>query len=189
MSNKSLSVYTVYEQSYIEKCKVFWYSHGRHGSDKRIHDLLKDNDFKDEHGRIPSPALIGNWRAEYGWDAWADIMDAQANEEVEMDLIANKAKMLKEQAQRGFDLQEMGMKYLKEDGFDSASAAVQGVIRGAELERTSRGIGEMILKMSKMSDADLKDEIIKRLQRATDAGAIDAEEIPQENKDDDTESN
>lgn len=174
----------------MEKCKVFWYSNGRHGSDTRIHKLLKENDFKDEHGRIPSVAQIGNWRAEYGWDAWADIMDAKANEEVEMDLIANKARMLKEQAQRGFDIQVMGMNYLKLEGFDSSSAAVQAVIRGAELERTSRGIGEMILKMAKMSDADLKDEIIKRLQRATDAGAIDVEEIKQENKEeqDDTDN-
>jgi len=100
---------------------------------------------------------------------------------VEDDLIQRKAVMLQEQAQRGFDLQVEGMKYIKEEGFDSSSAAVQAVVRGAELERTSRGIGEMILKMSKMSDVDLKAEIIKGMKQMSEAGQIiDVEPVPEE---------
>jgi len=111
---------------------------------------------------------------------------------VEDDLIQRKAVMLQEQAQRGFELQELGMIYLRATGtmggFDSSSAAVQAVIRGAELERTSRGIGEMILKMSKMSDVDLKAEIIKGMKQMSEAGQIiDVEPVPDEQKDD-TES-
>lgn len=185
----TISVHAEYSPDYRDACKAFWYANGRPSTERKVRDLLEKNNIKDEHGRIPSLALLGNWMTEYGWQAWADIMDAKANELVENDLIASKAKMLKEQAQRGFEIQQLGMAHLRSEGFDSASAAVQAVIRGAELERTSRGIGEMILKMSKMSDADLKDEIMKQLQRASSAGAIDVEEIPQDKTENDTESN
>lgn len=67
------------------------------------------------------------------------------------------------------------MAHIKAEGFDSSSAAVQAVIRGAELERSSRGIGELIVKMSKMTDGDLKQEIMKRLELLQNEHIVDAE--------------
>jgi hypothetical protein len=167
---------TSYDELYKEKCKLVWYSNGRLETDQLRRKLKKDG-VTDEHGRIPANSAIRKWILDNGWHEWADIMDANAMTIVEEDLVLKKANMLREQAQRGFELQEMGMKALREEGFDSASAAVHAVIKGAELERTSKGIGEFILKMAKMTDTQLEEEIRKGLQNLADAGqTLDIEE-------------
>ena len=182
MTNKLTS----YTPEYIEKCFTVWYSSGRVPIIK-----LSDKFPADESGRVPNPAAINRWRVKYGWDLRADELDAKAISIVEDDLVSKKAEMLKQQAEIGFQLQTLGMAYLKEDGFDSSSAAVNAVIRGAELERTSRGIGELIVRMSQMSDDDLKAEVLKQLSRAAEANQIiEAEEVGEiiENEDRDEQA-
>lgn len=189
MSSK-VSVYTPYGEAYMTQCKTLWYSSGRPHDATKIRRLLEEQNCRDEYGRVPSVELIKDWKDKYGWEAWADILDAESNALVEVDLINQRAEMLKEQANAGKELWKMGLQYLKSEdgGFDSSSAAVQAVIRGTELERTARGIGEVLEKLSKMSNADLQAEIVRQLTRASAAGqVIDTEEIPQDKKDD-TES-
>lgn len=182
----SVSVYSSYTPEYIKKCMTFWYANGRVKGDTKIQKLFEENKLVDEHGRVPSTAMIGRWREEYMWDAWADEMDAKVMTLVENDLVLQKSKMLKEQAVAGYELWKEGLKYIKSEGFDSSSAAVQAVVRGTELERTARGIGETLEKLSKMSDADLTDAIMKELQRASASGqVVDAEEIKEKENDTD----
>ena len=164
--------FTAYTKDYQEKCFTTWYS-----SNRPTLAVLHDSLPVDEHGRIPDVKLIRRWRNELGWDMRADELDVRAIELVSTDLVNDKANMLRRHAHMGFMLQEAGMAHLISGSFDSSSAAVSAVIRGAELERESRGIGELIVKMSKMSDEDINKEIMSRLARASDAGqVIDAEE-------------
>lgn len=175
-SDKKLATYTTFDQNYIEKVKVFWYSSGRPDCTV-LKDRLDNHKLTNEGGKTPSVELLRKWVKE-GWHEWADIMDTRASELLETEIIQQKADMLRLQAERGKRLQELGMIALEQDGFDSASAAVNAVIRGSELERTSRGIGEALVRMSKMTNEELKEEIIKQLERANRAGQIiEAEEV------------
>lgn len=166
MARKSNKVYT---ENYQELCFQAWYSAGR---PKKVSDALEVIP-ADVDDRKPGPTMVEKWLNET-WMLRADELDAKAVQLADNNLIAQKAEMLKAQAERGRELQEKGIEYIRTSGYDSAASAVQGVIRGAELERTSRGIGELIVKMSKMSEGDLKEEIMRRLQILSDDTAVDA---------------
>ena len=114
------------------------------------------------------------------WDFWADDMDSRSIAIAENSLVQQKADMLQRQAEMARQLQDKGLDYIQSAGFDNSSSAVQAIIRGAELERTSRGIGEMIVKMATMGDSELKDEIMKMINRGAENDQIvDVEEVPE----------
>lgn len=168
--------FTPYSKDYIEKCFTIWYASGRPSSMAVLLEKIPE----DETGRKPHKSNLLKWSHEGGWDIRADGMDAKAIEVVENDLITQKAEMLRRQANIGFQLQQLGMMYLISGTFDTSASAVSAVIRGAELERSSRGIGELIVKMASMTDAELEAEIMKQLTRATDAGQIIDGEVKEE---------
>jgi hypothetical protein len=168
-----------YDENYKDKCKMLWYSLGRVEPMQVVRSLKKDN-VTDEHGRFPTNIMVAKWMRELSWHIWADEMDAKAMVLVEDDLIMRKVAMLRQQAERGFELQMMGMKSLREDGFDSSSSAVQAVKVGVDIERTARGIGEMILKLAKMDDDTLVNEIQKELSKGVSGQVIEAEEVDTE---------
>lgn len=161
-----------FTEQYRQQCRSAWYAAGKPDADVLRKFLIEKGIV--EGGRAPRVSTIRRWRKIEMWDWWADDLDARALTIVEDDLVQQKAEMLRRQAKAAEDLQRMGMDYLRAESFDSSSSAVQAVIRGAELERTSRGIGEMIVKMSRMSDEELLNEIIKNLPRAN-MTIIDAE--------------
>lgn len=153
-----------FTEQYRQQCRSAWYAAGKPDADV-LRKLLLDKNIT-EGGRAPKTTTIRRWRKVEMWDWWAEDLDSRAMTIVEDDLVQQKAEMLRRQARAAEELQSMGMDYLRTSSFDSSSSAVQAVIRGAELERTSRGIGEMIVRMSKMSDEELLNEIIKNLPRA-----------------------
>ena len=74
---------------------------------------------------------------------------------------------------------DKGMEFLASGTFDSSSSAVAAIKAGVEIERTSRGVGDMLVRMSQMGDDALKQEIMKYINRASENNQIvDAEEIP-----------
>lgn len=147
-----------YPDTYKEACFQAWYSAGCPEGFSHIVKVLPDYE-----GRKPTRLLLNKW-VEQEWALRADELNTKAIELADNRLVLEKVEMLKQQAERGKELQEKGMEYIKTTGFDTASAAVQAVIRGANLERESRGIGELIYKMAKMSDDELKKEIMNRLE-------------------------
>lgn len=162
-----------YTEEYKEICFQAWYLAGRPSAVGRIRDILPE----DVNGRKPVVSMIDAWRKDRMWDFRADDMDAKALAIVDNDLVMQKVEMLRRHAERARTLSEKAMTFLVEDGFDSSASAVNAYFRGTEEERLTRGIGDMIVKMSKMSDADLKDEIIKRLQRASENNQIIETEV------------
>lgn len=166
--------FTPYTETYKEKCFITWYQLGRPDN---VYEVLEKFP-PDEHERRPSKRVLRLWRIEDGWDNKADVLDTEAKSLVYGSLITEKAEMLRRHAKMGYDLMSAGMAHISSGTFDSSSAAVSAVIRGAELERESRGIGELIVKMSKMSEEDLKQEIMRRIARASENGQIiDAGEV------------
>jgi hypothetical protein len=161
-----------YSDHYKLTVRNYWYLHGKVTATPDLVDMLARDGIKDEFDRIPSTTLILDWKKDMMWLAWADVMDSEALAIVETDIINKKAQMLKEQARIGKELQDLGMGYLKTEGFDSSASAVQAVIRGANMERTSRGIGEMLEKMANMGDEQLKNTILNQLKRASDNDQI-----------------
>lgn len=157
-----------YTEEYKQICFQTWYSAGRPSATTRIREIIPE----DMYGRKPVTSMIDAWRKDMMWDFRADELDAKALAIVDDDLVMQKVEMLRRQAERARTISERAMESLLTDGFDSSASAVNAYFRGTEEERLTRGIGDMIVKMSKMSDADLKDEIIKRLQRAAENDQI-----------------
>jgi len=174
-----------YTEEYKIKLRGIWYSAERPDGSKFRKLLLKENAV-DEYGRIPHRNVLNEWRRDMMWDFWADALDTRVMTIEENDLVTKKADMLKRHADLGWELQLNGMKYLKESGFDTSASAVAAIIKGAELERESRGVGEMMIKMAKMTDTDLVQEILKLSARASENNQIiDSDEVlPVEDGDD-----
>lgn len=169
--------FIAYTEDYKRIIFQVWYANGR----PNIPDLLTLIP-KDINNRVPTIPVLRKWKDVDGWDELADSMDTKAIIVSDEFLIRQKSEMLIRQASMAVEMQDYGLKHIKEFGFDSASAAVNAMVRGAELERTSRGIGEMIVKMSKMDDEQLKEAILKRVQQASEAGqmVLDAEEVEED---------
>ena len=169
---KNLSVQS-YSDEYKWKVRQQWYQEGRPTPGKLLSNLVTD-----EYGRKPNPIVISMWRKNELWDIWADELDSRVMQEAEDSLIVQKAEMLKRHAQVGWLMIDKGMEFLASGTFDSSSSAVAAIKAGVEIERTSRGIGDMLVRMSQMGDDALKQEIMKYINRASENNQIvDAEEI------------
>lgn len=140
---------------------------------------------EDEHGRKPDKETLDGWRTQYMWDARADDLDTKAIELADNSLILQKAEMLKRHAENAKKIADQALEFLvgSEGGFDSSASAVNAYFRGTEEERTARGISDLIIKMSKMSDDDLQKEILERLRRGSEnEQIIDSEAVDTESK-------
>jgi hypothetical protein len=186
---KDKRLVVIYSQDYKDACFAAWYASGK---PVKLPKILEVIPVDPEHNHKVGKDMLKRWMNEEGWYLRADALDAEAMQQADDYLIQQKVKMLKEQADRGSRLQQLGMEYLdseeKNKGFDSASAAVQAVIRGAELERSSRGISEMFAKLVKMDDRELSSTIVGLLTRARDnEQVLDAEEVTETEDDDKSE--
>lgn len=169
-----------YTENYKNIVKEKWYAAGRCDFSKSF-----INGLPEENGSRPSVYTIKTWRKNEMWDFWADELDSKALALAEENLIQQKVAMLKRHAETGWMLQTLGITHLVSGTFDSSASAVAAVIKGAQLERESRGMGEMMVKMAQMSDEKLREEITKRIQQAVENNQIvDAEELDTASTDD-----
>jgi hypothetical protein len=159
-----------YTEDYKNKCFTMWYMLGK----PKIGEIV-DKIPADEHGRIPTKFALSRWRNQEGWDWRADILDTRVQSEVDNQLVATKVLMLKEQASKGRELQVLGMEHIRENGFDSTSSAVAAVIKGADMEKTSRGLSDALLKIAHMTEDQLKESIMGLLTRESEAETIEGE--------------
>lgn len=167
-----------YSDEYKQQVKMQWYAAGKPVSGNSIRNVISP----DSQNKKPSAHTLENWKKDYMWDMWADEMDSRALAKVEDSLVLQKAEMLERHARDAATIQAKAIEYLEDIGFDSSSSAVSAIIRGAELERTSRGIGDLIIRMAKMDDGALAEEITRLIARADsnnqiiDVDSIDEEE-------------
>jgi hypothetical protein len=158
----------VFSDTYREQCFQDWFLNGKPSAPTKVLEVIQG----DEEGRKPNLSTIAKWREELGWDLRADELDARVSLKTDDLLIAQKVLMLKEHAARGRELSTMGMEKLREIGFDTSSAAVQAIIKGAELERDSRGLSEALLKISKMNEKQLMESIMEKIEKIGDGNTV-----------------
>ena len=184
---KTVGLTSSYTEHYKTVLKTLWYSAGRPDGMKAFQDIVPN----DEYGRKPDYHTIATWRDDQMWDAWADALDAESDTIVDDVLINQRLVMLKEQAARGHELQMKGMEHLRTSGFDTSASAVSAIKLGVDVERTSRGISDRLVKLTKLSDEELTDETQKLLDRALESGEIidvaDVEDIEKEEESEDAE--
>lgn len=179
--SREVTVETLYPYTpiYQEKCFEVWYTKGRPTYTKLIDDLPED-----ERGRKPSVSVFKAWRSELSWDIRADELDARVSAVTDEALVNSRILMVREQAAKARELQQLGMDFLREEGFDSSAAAVSAIIKGADLERVSRGLSEHLVKLSKMDDAALTAEVNRLLEKENATPEIvDVEEAPEQEED------
>lgn len=172
-----MSKLTAYTEQYKESCFQAWYAGGRPTLASKIFEILP----YDEYDRQPSMDIMRKWRNEGEWDLRADEMDSKANRIVEDELIGQRVEMLKQQAKRARMMQEKGAEYLEDNGFDSSSSAVQAIVKGAEMERSSLGLSDAMLKLARLTNDELQEETRKMLENFVNSGEsgdiIDVDEV------------
>jgi hypothetical protein len=114
------------------------------------------------------------------WNQEADILDLEVKRKIDIDLVSQRAEMLKKQADSGKQLQQMGMGYLLEHGFDKASDALRALVEGVRIERESRGLGEALDRIFKMDDEALRKELVHLLQRDSGGVIVDGDVMEDE---------
>jgi hypothetical protein len=75
-------------------------------------------------------------------------------------------------AEAGESMLDEGLKYIKENKFDSSSAAVRAVMGGAEMMQSFVGMGEYILGMGRMSNDQLTKEMHRLLGKSENEDGI-----------------
>lgn len=174
--------HSAYTNEYKEKCFVAWYANKRPSSAAKTREIIP----VDEKGRKPNYPMLVKWLKDLEWHERADELDAKAMVLVDEALVNQKADMLKRQAIDAFAIANKAREFILEDGFDTAASAVNAYFKATEEERITRGIGDFVVKLSKMKDNEIQDEIIKLTNRAADSGQIilDAEEIEEDKTED-----
>ena len=168
-----------YSEHYKQDCRKAWYMAGRPDSRREIEKIAP----KDSLGRTASDMTLSIWRNEMMWDAWADTLDAKAEAIVDDELVNERVLMLKRQASWGKEMGDKGIDYIREKGIDSSTSAISAIVKGTEMERTSRGISERLINLLKLSDDELTREAVQLLGRGRDSGEI--LDVPSEDIEDD----
>jgi len=147
-----------YSDSYKQVAFQVWYS-----NDRPKAGTLKSILPPDEMSRVPSEVILVEWIN--SWVEDADRLDIEVKKINDLELITQRADMLKRQARNAKTLQDMGMDYLVEHGFEKAGEAVRAIVEGTRIERESRGLGEALDRIFKMDDEALRKELEYLLNR------------------------
>lgn len=168
----------IYPQDYIKKCFDSWYLAGRPNHPARIKEVIP----KDDRGSKPSSATINRWRIDGWWDVRADELDAKAIELADQGLINKKAEMLRKHQEDAMIVASKALEYIRVDGFDSSSAAVQAYFKATEEQRKTAGFSDLLEKLDKMSNNDVERAIVEKFNRIKENDQIievDSEDIPE----------
>lgn len=157
-------------EEYWERAFQIWYVSGR-PSAENLRDKLPDL----PEGGQTTAITIRTAMERYGWHERADGMDAMAVQKVENDLIDARADMFRKQAEESRKVANMAMDYLSNNGFENAGQAVTALFKALEREERVRGMGDMLIKISKMTPDQLQSAAQRLLKRKNDA--IDGEVI------------
>ena len=158
-----------------ERAFQTWFSSGQPPSWARIQELYPDLD----NGKKPGIAYVRQAFEVYGWAARADELNTRAIQKVETDLVTARADMFRRQAAEALEIAQKARKKIMEDGFDSTNSAINAYFKANELERTSRGAAELLMKIYAMSETELVKRATGLLRRKNEAfeDVIDSESV------------
>jgi len=143
-----------FDQNYKEDMFYLWYKNGKPTITK-FHNMMPS----DSNGDKPSlNTILKQWHSQ--WKERASILDEEVKMQMNAQMISEKVEMLNRHAKTGVEMQDMGLRYLKEHEDElGTNTAVRLLIEGVNIEQNSRGIGTALKKMMNMDDADLLEEI------------------------------
>jgi hypothetical protein len=94
-----------YSEDYKQVAFQIWYSNDRPNS-TTLRKLLPP----DEKNRVPIEPVISQWMDV--WNEEADTLDIEVKKRIDLDLVSQRAEMLKRQAQNAQIIQDKAMIYL-----------------------------------------------------------------------------
>jgi hypothetical protein len=127
----------------------------------------------DENGFKPEIRKVDDWKAEFAWEDRANLLDAQTIQMMDTQIIDERIAMFREHAAIGAEIKDFGIEYLRTRGLNSDMAALRAISEGVQLERSSRGLAESLVRLAEMDDTKLLKEINRLLEAKQDV--IDAE--------------
>lgn len=151
-----------------EKAFYLWYNNNRPGFLK-FKELLKQNLTEED---IPVDWSIKDWITDFNTRAYE--LDRQVHEQVEAVVIAEKVEMMRRHAKTGKYMQNVSLQYIS-DHLDqlNPNTALRLLVEGVRIEKESRGIPEALLKMSKLTD----DEILEEIKQLMTSSSVTLEEV------------
>jgi len=161
-------VVTPYSEAFKEQCFIAWYSAGC-PTKERFGTIMP----ADEIGRHPSNEVIYTFMKTRSWRERADVLNEEVSRQIEKKAVEVRVEMLNRQAEIGKTLQEMGMEFLEENGFKKAGEALKALISGAELERSSRGLPQAIMKIAELENSELSSILSNLMNKAGSGGELE----------------
>ena len=144
-----------YTDTYRQAIFTIWYSKGK-PSANRLKPMITELD--PISGSIPTINVLNTWiKREFANQAIE--LDEQVGQQINDTLIAEKIAMLQRHATVAKEMQDMGLKYLRENGVGGARNAIQLLVEGLEIERGAVGAPQIAQKLLGMSDEQLVDEL------------------------------
>lgn len=162
-----MSANRIYSDDYKQICFDAWVMNSRPAMD-RLQELIPVA----ENGHKPTSLKLRGWRIKYDWDMKADIVDAKVEEQSLDLLVQKKHELLKIQLEQVTTVATKALEFLKVDGFDSSSSAVQAFYRGMEEQRKIAGFSDLLEKLESMTNNQVRDEIIALITRGADNNQI-----------------
>lgn len=165
-----------YEESYIDACFYAWFKASRPraravGGSHIIKILPPTLD-----GRKPNIVTVSRWMEKYDWDARADALDAELSRKLDAQAIEERAALYKEIASKMERTMNAGYKYIEENGFDTAAAAVRAVFGGAEKFAQFSSAADSLLSIGNMTNQQVEKRILRLLGKNDDENpTIDVE--------------
>ena len=145
-----------YPQEMHDQAFALWYKSGRKFTYKEIRKLLGQ-----ENERVPSASSLDFWKEIDHWEEHADELDAQVDNSMDKEIVAQRAEVIKRQADIGAEMIDMGMGYLRDKGIDTSADAIRAIAKGAELQEKQLGWAIVFTELAKASDDDLEKKLRK----------------------------
>jgi hypothetical protein len=139
---------------------------------KQLHALIPES-----NNNKPSVVALQKWRENDGWDERAEDIQLAVRDRLAADLVTERTKMLREQADQAAVVRNAAFDYLTLTGFDSASSAVQALKWSVDTEQKARGIEQALTNMGSATEDQLKKEFMRLINGASDLGVVEGEEV------------
>lgn len=166
-----------FPDEYKELCFTIWYKSMKPHL-KQLHAIIPDS-----QGNKPSVEALSKWKLNDGWDERAQDIQLAVRDRLAAELVNERTKMLREQADQAAIVRTAAFDYLTVTGFDSASSAVQALKWAVDTEQKARGIESALTNMGGATEEQLKKEFMRLIEGASELGIVDGEEVDEGQED------
>lgn len=163
-----------FSEDYKTAVRNQWFSMGKPGAKRLLTALPADS----KAGRKPSMFTLQIWMKE-DFIPFAEKLDNAIQEEMNNHLVAEKVEMLMRHTETAQEMQNISLEWLRKHKDDlNAISAARLLTAGIEIERMSRGIPKVMMKIANMT----QEELLGRIQdiASRSSTTIEPVELPEE---------